>query len=102
MDELRNLLEHHRSIPFPAEVERGGAYGDVDAVMIDADIFGWALRAADGNLAAMERGRLRTAHDELVRSLDAFPAAAQPYYRNLLTLAKLALGEDEGLDPHPG
>ena len=100
VDELQNLLEHHRSSPFPTAVERGEAYGEVDAVMIDADIFGWALRAADGNLPATDRPRLRAAHDELARSLSAFPATAQPYYRNLLRLAKLALGENR--DPSSG
>jgi hypothetical protein len=93
MDALRYLREQHRSTPFPSAVERGEDYGEVDAVMISADIFGWGLHALDGDLTAMDRQRFQAAHDQLLRSLLAFPAMARPYYETLLKTAVLALGE---------
>lgn len=56
--------------PFPDSVEKGLEYGEADAVMIGADIYGWATRA--GSLSELERSRLSQATDELQRSIDAF------------------------------
>jgi hypothetical protein len=35
-------------MPFPESVIKGLDYGSVDALMIDADIFGWGLRVITG------------------------------------------------------
>jgi hypothetical protein len=75
--------------PFPDSVEKGLDYGEVDAVMIDADIYGWATRA--GSLPELDRTRLAQAADELQRSIEAFPPDAQPYYKRLLRIARLTL-----------
>ena len=75
--------------PFPESVEKGEEYGEVDAVMIDADIYGWATRA--GSLPPDEKARFRQAADQLERSLAAFPAEARPYYERVLRIAHLAL-----------
>jgi len=85
-------LRAHLAEPFPESVERGEVYGEADAVMIDADIFGWALRASQGeSLPALDRTRLQQAADELARSLPAFPVEARPYYERLLGIAQLVL-----------
>ncbi|MGH3481250.1 MAG: hypothetical protein ACRDQD_31080, partial [Nocardioidaceae bacterium] len=73
----------------PDSVEKGLDYGEVDAVMIDADIYGWATKA--GSLSAPDRARLAQAADELQRSTGAFPPEAQPYYERLVRIARLTL-----------
>lgn len=88
-DTLAEEMRLHMAEPFPDSVEKGLDYGEVDAVMIGADIYGWATRA--GSLTDAERLRLREAADELQRSLDAFPPDAQPYYERLLRIAQLTL-----------
>lgn len=75
--------------PFPDCLEKGEDYGEVDAVMIDADIYGWATLAS--SLAPSDRARLRQAAEELERSLAAFPVDARPYYERVLRIARLAL-----------
>ena len=75
--------------PFPESVVKGEVYGEVDAVMIDADICGWAEQS--GFLDALDRQRLRKAADELERSIQAFPVDSQPYYQRLLRIARMAL-----------
>jgi hypothetical protein len=75
--------------PFPGSVEKGEDYGEVDAVMIGADIYGWATRA--GSLSELDRSRLAQAADELQPSIVAFPPDAQPYYERILRIARLAL-----------
>jgi len=70
-------------------VEKGLDCGEVDPVLIDADIYGWASRA--GSLSELDRSRLRQAADELDRSLGAFPMDARPYYERILRIARLAL-----------
>ena len=92
MADLAHLLEEHGASPFPA-VARGEEYGEIDAVMIDADIYGWCSRAQGGNLSEDDRRGLQNAHDELARSLPAIPPVARPYYARLLTLAEAALAE---------
>jgi hypothetical protein len=79
----------HMAEPFPDAVRRGQAYGRVDAVMIDADIYGWATKA--GSLSKQDRSRLLQATDDLQRSISAFPLGAQPYYERILRIARLAL-----------
>jgi hypothetical protein len=88
--DLVRLLEEHRASPFPPEA-RGEEYGEVDAVMIDADIYGWCSTAASTRLSEADRQGLQRAHDELVRSLPSFPTQVRPYYERLQTLAEAAL-----------
>jgi len=87
--DLSDELRRHIVDPFPESVVKGGDYGEVDAVMIDADIYGWASQS--DSLSALDRSRLQQAANELERSIQAFPADAQPYYRRLLRIARLAL-----------
>jgi hypothetical protein len=86
---LAEVMRLHMAEPFPESVEKGLDYGEVDAVMIGADIYGWATRA--GSLSELDRSRLVQAADELQRSITAFPADAQPYYERILRIARLAL-----------
>jgi hypothetical protein len=92
MLELRRLLAEHLTTPFPFGVVKGRDYGSVDAVMIGADIYGWASRVAEGELlTSVDRDRPRLARDDLVRSMAAFPEAARPYYEQLVRIATAAL-----------
>ena len=86
---LADEIRLHLAEPFPDSVEKGCDYGEVDAVLIGADIFGWATRA--GSLSTRDRSRLLQAAAELERSLTAFPPDAQPYYERMLRIARLAL-----------
>lgn len=88
-DSLAEEMRLHVSEPFPKSVVRGLDYGEVDAVMIDADIFGWATRA--GELSALDRSRLGEAADKLQRSVDSFPPDARPYYERLVRIAQMTL-----------
>ena len=85
-------MRAHVAERFPESVERGEDYGEADAVMIGADICGWASRV--GSLGPPDLGRLRQAADELERSLAAFPTEAQPYYERVLRIARLALDRE--------
>ena len=92
---LDDLLAAHLREPFPVSVEKGRDYGDVDPVMIGADIYGWASKVArTGGLTAEDTRRLVNARDELVRSLVVFPSDARAYFQRLLHLAEVALGSD--------
>ena len=86
---LADELRLHLAEPFPDSVEKGLDYGEVGAVMIGADIYGWASRAE--SLSELERSRLMQAADELQRSIDAFPRDARPYYERVVRIARLAL-----------
>jgi len=88
-DTLEEEMRLHMSEPFPDSVAKGLDYGEVDAVMIGADIYGWASRA--DSLSELDRSRLLQAADELQRSIGAFPRDAQPYYERVLRIARLAL-----------
>jgi hypothetical protein len=88
-DTLAEEMRLHMAEPFPDSVEKGLDYGEVDPVMIGADIYGWATRA--GSLSELDRSRLVLAADELRRSIPAFPSEAQPYYERILRIARLAL-----------
>jgi len=74
-------------MPFPPSVEKGSDYGEIDAVMIGADIYGWALSAASGTLSAEELVRLHEAREALGRAIAAFPEDARSYYQQLVQLA---------------
>lgn len=87
--ELADELRKHSADAFPESVVKGEVYGEVDAVMIDADICGWAMGA--DVLSSPDRTLLRQAADALERSILALPAEAQPYFQRLLHIARLAL-----------
>jgi hypothetical protein len=94
--ELDEAITAHRAEPFPESVDKGDDYGEVDAVMIGADICGWATAVSEGRmLGPSDLDRLTTARDELDRSLPTFPAAAQPYYRGVLAMADLAIAAQQ-------
>ncbi len=88
---LLDLLAEHREAGFPPEVDKGRTYGIVDPVLIDADIFGWALTASSGRLNPDEQLRLVAAKDELSRSIETFPTDARGHYKRLVRLADAAL-----------
>ena len=98
---VESLLERqggHRNVLFPESVEKGIDYGEVDAVMVDADIFGWASRVAGGEaLVTAERLALGKTRGELANSLHEFPKDARPYYKALVTLASAALSAASGV-----
>ena len=87
--DLAAEMKAHMREPFPDSVEQGADYGEVDAVIIGADIYGWASRS--GSLCTLDRSRLQQATQELERSLAAFPPEARPYYERVLRIARLAL-----------
>jgi hypothetical protein len=90
--ELADELRRHMAEPFPESVAKGEDYGEVEPVMIGADIYGWALGVSKGSsLSALDRSRLQQAADDLERSLSAFPNDARPYYERVLRIAHLAL-----------
>lgn len=92
VSDLGPLLAEHLRTSFPAAVTKGVDYGEVDAVMIDADICGWALGVSLGvSLSSEDRRRLTDARDELSRSIPAFPFEARPYYQKLDDIADAAL-----------
>ncbi len=86
---LDSEMRRHRIDPFPDAIDKGLDYGEVDPVMIDADIVGWASRAE--SLSALDRQRLAQAEEELERSIHVLPAEAQPYFERLVRIARLAL-----------
>lgn len=88
-DDLAEEMRLHLAERFPESVEKGLDYGEVEPVLIGADICGWATRA--GLLSGLDQSRLAQAADELERSFGAFPPDAQPYYERLLRIARLTL-----------
>jgi hypothetical protein len=84
-------LDEHRAAPFPSSVDKGEVYGEVEPVMIDADIIGWV---SPGRLNPVQKRSLRAAADELARSLTKFPPDAQPYYERLLRIARRMLAAE--------
>ena len=92
-EELRIELAAHSKEPFPDSVEKGIDYGEVEPVLIDADIYGWAQSIAFGSspLHPEDRKRLSQAADELERSISTFPVEARPYFERILRIARLAL-----------
>jgi hypothetical protein len=88
-DSLAEEMRCHMAEPFPESVQRGLDYAEVDAVMVGADIYGWATRA--GSLSERDRSRLAQTAAKLQRSITAFPPDAQPYYQRILRIAQLTL-----------
>lgn len=91
MANLKKLLKAHLRMPFPAGVEKGAEYGEVNSVLIDTDIYEWALQASRGKLSSQDAYKLRIMRDKLNRSLDYFPARARNYYESLVEMASAAL-----------
>lgn len=93
---LEELMQAHLAAPFPQSIEKGTNYGDIEPVLIGADIYGWALHVSSGTtLGVIERPRLEAAREDLARSLDAVPGDARTYYQQLLDLADEALTQDQ-------
>jgi hypothetical protein len=85
-------MEQHRAMPFPDSITKGDDYGEIESVMIGADVYGWALGVAQGTpLDEVQRTRLQAAHDALIRSIDALPEPARPYYELIARLAEETL-----------
>lgn len=84
---LADQLAAHLAEPFPGSVEKGAIFGEVDAVVVGADIYGWAT---EDPLRPAYRQRLRETADELRRSLAAFPPDARPFYERLMQIALVA------------
>lgn len=88
MDEFQQAdLDAHLAERFPVSLEKGEVYGEVDAVLIEADIVGYIQR---GQLNPSQRRSMREMADQLTRSLDAFPPDARPYYERLRRMAQRA------------
>ena len=85
---LAEEIRLHLAEPFPDSVEKGSTYGEVDAVMIDADIVG--LISDSSQPSPGQRSSLRACADQLSRSLQALPPEARPYFERLLRLARRA------------
>ena len=73
-DTLAYEMRLHMADPFPDSVQKGLDYGEVDAVMIGADIYGWATRA--GALSELDRSRLLQAAVRIEPETTRFRAAA--------------------------
>jgi hypothetical protein len=98
MTPLEELMAEHQRIPFPDCIEKGEDYGEVNSVLIGADIYGWALKASRGELHPDELPTLVAARDRLERSIEDFPEGAKSYFQLILKLA-VATIEHEGLVP---
>ncbi|MCP3976541.1 MAG: hypothetical protein GY720_18795 [bacterium] len=89
---LPRLIDEHRAGPFPESIEKGINYGEIEPVLVGADIYGWAIRVAAGEmLDRAGRLALGDTRNELRRSLQEFPVDARPYYQTLVELASAAL-----------
>jgi len=88
VDAQRDELAEHLAAAFPASIDPGDAYGEVEPVLIDADIVGWL---AHDRLDPVQRRSLTQAADGLAHSLSTFPADARPYFERLLRLARRAV-----------
>lgn len=88
-EDSANDMRLHLAEPFPPSVDKGHDYGEVEPVLIDADIYGWALRV--GSLSAADRAEFAETADEFDRSLGAFPVDARPYFDRVLRIDRFAL-----------
>lgn len=94
--DLATEMRAHRAERFPASIRKGEDYGEVDPVMISADVFGWALGVSRGiPLSVASRLNLRRAADRLEHSMTAFPTDARPYFERVRRLARLTLEHHE-------
>ena len=92
---MEKLLDDYLNTSFPDSVVKGTDYGEVDPVMIGADIYGWASQVAKGQpLEDRERRSLAQLRDSLERSLGSFPPPARPYFETVLEIATAALSRD--------
>lgn len=90
--DLAEAMLEHLAEPFPTSVAKGVDYGEVDPVMVEADVYGWALRVSRGErLTSEELMRLARVADDLARSMASFPAAARGYFLGVERLARLAV-----------
>lgn len=97
VNRLAQLMTEHMAMEFPSAIDKGLDYGEIDPVMIGADIYGWALGVSKGTpLNAVDRRRLQAAYGELIRSIDEIPAPARPYFEHLARLAEATLDHEPG------
>jgi hypothetical protein len=96
MANLKKLMKARLKMRFPDNIEKDLGYGEVDPVLIDADLYGWALQSSENQLSPEDASRLRNARNKLIRSLDRFPPPARTYYESLVELASVALDRAEG------
>ena len=90
-------MSAHLDDPFPSSIVKGTSYEPVDPVLVDADVYGWALRVERHEaLGADEREQLVELRNELAASMEAFPSDARPYFERLLQLADETLAVDAG------
>lgn len=95
MANLKKLMKARLKMRFPDNIEKDLGYGEVDPVLIDADLYGWALQSSENQLSPEDASRLRNARNKLIRSLDRFPPPARTYYESLVELASVALDRAE-------
>ena len=92
---LELLIQEHLAMPFPESVDKGLDYGEIEPVMIGADIYGWATGVASGSRLDVERRQqLIAARAALERSIGALPEQARPYFELIVRLADATLAED--------
>ncbi len=72
VEALVEEMRRHLADPFPDSVTKGLDYGEVDAVMIGANIYGWATQAVGDSLSGSDRARSFDAAEALGRSIEAF------------------------------
>ncbi|WP_439592410.1 hypothetical protein [Microbacterium sp.] len=93
--ELQQLMDEHFAAPWPDSVERGAEYRGVDAVMVDANIFGWATRA--GSLTREEILELSQSCNHLDAAIPWIPLRAQPSFERLVQIARLTAANSRGV-----
>jgi hypothetical protein len=86
--QLAELMKEHLHALWPSSVERGTKVRGWDLVMVDADIYGAATRAA--SLNPRERRDMRQAAEMLDGILGCVPVDARPYFERLCQIAALA------------
>ena len=88
---LRRLLHAHFKEPWPESVERGDDFGEIDPVMADADIYGWAVASLRGWLTDVDRLQLSAVADQVERTIPVLPKNSRSYFERLLRLARTAV-----------
>lgn len=89
---LGKQIELHLASPFPASVDRGSLYGDLEPVMAGSDIYGWALQAASGDaLSDEDILGIEQVRQSILDSFGVLPAEARDYFKDVRNLALTVL-----------
>ncbi|PRY69347.1 hypothetical protein B0I08_10219 [Glaciihabitans tibetensis] len=88
---FRRVLHVQFKEPWPESVERSADYGEIDPVMADADVYGWAVASLRGRLTDVDRLQLSALADQVERAIPVFPQHGRPYFDRLLGLARAAV-----------